>query len=150
MAEDESNEPGSDNPNNATPSNEIQPAPADAPAQPSSADDKQARTWGMLCHLAAFAGLILPSFGHVVGPLVIWLIKKDEYPFVDAQGKKSLNFQISMTIYGVVAFLLCFVLIGLVLLPALALVDIICVIIASVKASNGEEFNYPMAIKFFH
>jgi len=150
VAEDERGEQVSGSANEATPQSEVQPAPASAPTPSPSADEKQARTWGMFCHLAAFAGLILPSFGQIIGPLVVWLIKKDEYPFVDAQGKKSLNFQISMTIYGVVAFLLCFILIGLFLLPALAIVDIICVIIASVKTSNGEEFNYPLSIKFFH
>ena len=150
MAEDESGEQVSGSANEATPQSEVQPAPAGAPTQSPSADEKQARTWGMFCHLAAFAGLILPSFGQIIGPLVVWLIKKDEYAFVDAQGKKSLNFQISMTIYGIVAVILCLVIIGWFLLAALGIVNIICVIIASVKTSNGEEFNYPLAIKFFH
>ncbi len=56
-------------------------------------NEKDARTWAMLCHIGAFAGYIIP-FGHIIAPLVIWLIKKDESPFVDDQGKESLNFQI--------------------------------------------------------
>ena len=55
----------------------------------------------MLCHLSSLAGSVIP-FGNIVGPLVVWLIKKDEYAFVDDQGKESLNFQISITIYTVV------------------------------------------------
>jgi uncharacterized Tic20 family protein len=53
--------------------------------------DKDARLWGMFCHLIAFSGYVVP-FGSVLGPLIIWLIKKDEMPFVDDQGKESLNF----------------------------------------------------------
>ena len=121
-----------------------------AEIQQPPADDKQARTWGMLCHLAALAGFIGIPFGNIIGPLVVWLIKKDESPYVDAQGKASLNFQISMTIYKIVAALLVLVIIGFVLLPALIILNIVCIIIASVKTSNGEEFNYPLAISFFH
>ncbi|MEW6113824.1 MAG: DUF4870 domain-containing protein, partial [Thermodesulfobacteriota bacterium] len=60
---------------------------------------KQATNWGMLCHLSALLGLVLISFGHILGPLVVWLFKKNDDPFIDEQGKESLNFQISMTIY---------------------------------------------------
>ena len=70
-------------------------------------NEKQERTWAMLCHLGAFAGLIFP-FANIFAPLVIWLIKKDESLFVEDQGKESLNFQISMTIYCVVAAILTF------------------------------------------
>ncbi len=110
-------------------------------------DEKQEKTWAMLCHLGTFAGLIIP-FGHIIAPLVIWLIKKEESPFVEDQGKESLNFQISLTIYFFVASILTFILIGFVLLPALAIFAIIMVIIASVKANDGEKFRYPLCIRF--
>jgi len=111
--------------------------------------EKDARTWGTICHLAALAAFIGIPFGNVLGPLVIWLIKKNEYPFVDQQGKSALNFQISMAIYAVVALILCLVFIGFPLLMAIGLVDLILVILAAVKASNGESYKYPLAIKFF-
>ena len=110
-------------------------------------EDKQAYTWGMLCHLLALCGYIVP-FGNIIVPLVIWLVKKDEYPFVDEQGKESLNFRISMTIYALVATALCFVLIGIPLLIAIGIAGIVLVIIASVKAGKGEAYRYPCTIRF--
>jgi uncharacterized protein len=108
--------------------------------------DPQARTWGMLCHLAAFAYFI--PVGHILGPLIVWLIKKDQYPFVDRQGKESLNFQITMTLCGVVAWLLVFVLIGFLLLPAVFIFNVVMVILAAVKANRGEDVRYPLSIRF--
>src|SRR5262245_42355555 len=81
------------------------PAPeAEPPPAPGthSADEKQ---WAMFCHLAAFAGLVILGIGQILGPLVIWLIKKDTMPFVNQEGKESVNFQISVTIYGIVSCL---------------------------------------------
>lgn len=134
----------------------VVPAPAQpagqapvAPQPPSEADrDKDARTWGMLCHLAAFAGVLGIPFANIIGPLVIWLIQKDKHPFVDEQGKESVNFQISMTIYSVIAAILCFVLIGFVLLPALIVLNVVFVIIAAVAASKGQSYRYPLKIRF--
>ncbi len=105
--------------------------------------------WGMLCHLAALAALVGIPFGNVIGPLVIWLLKKDEYPFVDEQGKAALNFQISMTIYAMISGVLVLILVGFLLLTAVVIVDVIMVIIASVKANEGQTFKYPLTIKFF-
>jgi len=111
-------------------------------------DEKKAQTWGMLCHLTALAAFIGIPFGHLIGPLVIWLIKKNDYAFVDEQGKESLNFQISMTIYAIVSGILCFVFIGFVLLIVLLVVELVLVIIASVKVSNGQAYRYPFTIRF--
>ncbi len=108
---------------------------------------KQTNTWGMLCHLTSLSAYVGIPFGHIVGPLVIWLIKKDELSFVDDQGKESLNFEISMSIYGIIAGLLCFVLIGFVLIPALIVTHIVLVIMATVKASSGERYRYPLTIR---
>lgn len=107
------------------------------------------RTWAMLSHLSAFAGFVIP-FGHIIGPLIVWLLKKDEFPFVDEQGKESLNFQISMTIYCIVAAILIIVLIGIALLIGLLIFTLIVVIIASIKASEGESFRYPLSIRFIN
>jgi len=69
-------------------------------------DESQEKTWGLFCHLSAFGLFVFPPFGNILGPLIIWLIKKDESPYVDKQGKESLNFQISFTIYAFIAGIL--------------------------------------------
>jgi uncharacterized protein len=104
------------------------------------------RMWGMFCHLASLAGLVVPV-GNIIGPLVIWLIKKDQMPFVDDQGKESLNFQITMTIAMVVAGALMCVFVGFILLPAVAIVDIVFTIIATIKANGGIRYRYPMTLR---
>lgn len=108
---------------------------------------KQATNWGMLCHLSALLGLVLISFGHILGPLVVWLLKRNDDPFIDEQGKESLNFQISITIYVIIAAILCVILIGFVLLGILIIADVILIVVASVKASNGEGYRYPFTIR---
>jgi len=110
--------------------------------------NKDARLWAMICHLSALAGLVVPVVGCIVGPLIVWQIKKEEFPFVDEQGKEAVNFQISMLIYGIVAGLLCFACVGFVLLPAVALVDLIFLLIAAVKANDGHHYRYPLTIRF--
>lgn len=102
-------------------------------------------TWALFCHLSAFAGLIGVGFGHIVGPLVVWLIGRDVSSFVDDQGKESLNFQLSITLYVLLAAIS---VIGLVLVPVLIVANIVLVIIASVRASNGELYRYPWTIRF--
>ena len=110
-------------------------------------EDKQARIWGMLCHLTALLGMIGIPLGNVLGPLIIWLIKKNTYAFVNEQGKESLNFQLSMTIYAIAAALLIYVKIGMPLLLLVAGINFILVIIASIRAFNGETYTYPLAIR---
>jgi uncharacterized protein len=125
-------------------------APEQAPPQPeaaaSSEVSKDAKTMGMLCHLLALAGYVVP-FGNIIGPLVIWLIKKDELEFVNDQGKEALNFQITVSIAGIVFFLLVFIVIGGFLLMALGIFNLVMIIIASVKANNGEKYRYPVCIR---
>lgn len=105
------------------------------------------RNWAMACHLAAFAGYFIP-FGHILGPLVVLLFKGESHPFVNAQGREALNFQISITLYLLVAALLIAVVIGVFLIAALALFDFIFIIVATVKAKNGETYRYPLTIRF--
>ncbi len=109
--------------------------------------NNEEKNWAMACHLATLIGIIIP-FGNVIAPLVIWLMKKDQMPMVDREGKKSLNFQILMTICMVVAFLLMFVLIGFILLPIIGILAIVFAIIAAVKVSNGVDYQYPVNVKF--
>ncbi len=109
---------------------------------------KDARMWAMICHLAGLAGMIIPAVGNIVGPLIIWQIKKDEYPFVDEQGKEAVNFQISMTIYGLISAVLIFVCVGIFLLAAVGVVDLVFLLVAAVKANNGQSYRYPLTIRF--
>jgi uncharacterized Tic20 family protein len=115
---------------------------------PGTEEEKKAHTWGMACHLIALIGFLGIPFGHLLGPLVLWLCMRDSHPFVDSQGKEALNFQLSMTIYGIAAGVLCLVLIGFVLLPAVVLADLVLLIIAAVKAGSGIGFRYPLTIRF--
>jgi uncharacterized protein len=110
--------------------------------------------WEVLCHAAAAAGFVVP-FGNLIGPLIVWLVKRNESAGVDAHGKESLNFQISWTIYslimGALMAALWIFLIGMLFLPVLIvefIAMVILVIMASVKASNGQLYRYPLTIRF--
>jgi len=105
------------------------------------------RNWAMFCHLSAFAGFLFP-FGGIIGPLICWLSRKDESTWVNENGKASLNFQLSMLLYIVLVIPLCFIIIGFPIISVLIILKIVCIIIASIKASKGEEFKYPLAIPF--
>ncbi len=120
-----------------------QESPTTSPLQMSESDE---RMWAMLSHLSALAGYFIP-LGNIIGPLVIWLLKKDQSELVDANGKESLNFQISITIYAIVATILVFVIIGIPLLIALVIFDVIMIIVASVKANERNVYHYPLSIR---
>jgi len=104
--------------------------------------------WSVLCHASALLGLFFHFLGHLGGPLIVWLMKRGDSPEIDAHGKESLNFQISMLIYDAVAAILCIVLIGIPILIALWVLNTVFVIIASVKASEGKFYRYPITIRF--
>ncbi|WP_417763462.1 DUF4870 domain-containing protein [Shewanella sp.] len=108
---------------------------------------KEERDMGILVHVASFAGYIIP-FGTILGPLIVYLMKRDESEFVAACGKNCLNFQISLAIYFVISLILAFVLVGFLLMGILALFNLIVTVIAAIKASEGEVFSYPLAIRF--
>ena len=105
------------------------------------------RNWAMFCHLSAFAGFFFP-FGGIIGPLVCWLTKKDESVWIYINGRNSLNFQLSMLLYIVLALPLFFIIIGFPIVFLLVTIKVICIVIASVKASKGEPFKYPLVIPF--
>jgi uncharacterized protein len=104
------------------------------------------RQWGMFAHLAALAGFLIP-FGNLIGPLVVWQVKKNEMPFVDDQGKEALNFQITVALAVLVCFLLMVVLIGFLLLPLVGIAALVFTIIGALKANAGERYRYPFAIR---
>ncbi|MGS0681102.1 DUF4870 domain-containing protein [Shewanella sp. 125m-7] len=105
------------------------------------------KNMGVLVHLASFSGYLIP-FGSILGPLVIWLMKRDEYAFVESCGRNCLNFKISVIIYFIVSGILMFVGIGFFLFGILAIFDVIVTIIAAIKASEGVSYKYPLTINF--
>jgi uncharacterized Tic20 family protein len=120
----------------------------DQPSSPTPSTSSDAKTWCVLCHASALLGLFFHVLGHLGGPLIVWLMKRGDSPEIDAHGKESLNFQISMLIYDAVAAILCVVLIGIPILIALWVLNTVFVIIASVKASEGKFYRYPFTIRF--
>jgi uncharacterized Tic20 family protein len=130
----------------AKPSQTVQDSPG------SKETNKDARMWAMFSHLAALAGIVVPVIGCIIAPLVVWQIKKDEFPFVDEQGKEAVNFQISILLYLLVSAILwvplSFVCIGALIPFAISIVDLIFMLIAAVKANEGEHYRYPLTIRF--
>lgn len=118
---------------------------------------KDEKTWGMLCHLSSLAAFIVP-LGNIFGPLIIWLVKKDEYQFVNFHGRQSLNFQISLVIYTILSIGMIILgatteqwvllALGILLFITIIIADLILFIVAAIKANNGEYYNYPFTIKF--
>jgi uncharacterized protein len=108
------------------------------------------RTWTVLCHASALFGVFFHFLGHIGGPLIVWLLKRGESPEIDAHGKESLNFQLSMLIYDAIAFILCFLLIGIPILILLWVANTVLVIVASLKASEGKLYRYPFTIRFLN
>jgi uncharacterized Tic20 family protein len=120
------------------------------PPSPQATNSSDLRTWCVLCHATALTGLFFHVLGFLLGPLIVWLIKRGDASEIDAHGKESLNFQISMLIYHAIAFVLCFILIGIPILIALWVLDIVLVIVASMKASEGKLYRYPFTIRFIN
>jgi len=108
--------------------------------------DSDTRTWGMFCHLSAFAGFIIPFF-NIVGPLIVWLIKKDEMAYVDHHGKEALNFQITIFLAFIACIVLSFVVIGVFLIPIVGIFSFVMTIIAGIKANGGEHYKYPICLR---
>jgi uncharacterized Tic20 family protein len=109
---------------------------------------RDARMWAMICHLAGLAGFAIPIIvSNMIAPFVIWQIKKEDDPFIDENGKEALNFQISISIYELVCIPLIFACVGIPLLAAVIIFDLVCIIIAAVKSNNGEYYRYPFTIR---
>jgi uncharacterized Tic20 family protein len=114
------------------------------PTTPTTAN---VRTWCVLSHASALLGFFIPWAFHILGPLIVWLAKRSDSAEIDAHGKESLNFQISMLIYNVIAGVLCLVLIGFAILFILHILNVVLVIVASVQASEGKLYRYPLSIR---
>jgi len=114
--------------------------PTPVSPEPQQEVSQDSKNLGLLCHLLGF----LTSF---VGPLILWLVKKDQDAFVSHHGKEALNFQITVILAGIVAGLSILICIGIVLAPAVGLLDLIFSILACVAASKGEYYKYPFCLR---
>lgn len=116
------------------------------PAPPSGDVSAEERQWGMFAHLSALSALIIP-LGNVLGPLIIWMMKKQEMPFVEDQGKEALNFQITVFIAIIICIPLMFILIGFLLFAIVGIGSLVLTIMAAMKANAGERYRYPFAFR---
>ncbi|MGH8886700.1 MAG: DUF4870 domain-containing protein [Egibacteraceae bacterium] len=104
------------------------------------------RSWALGAHLSAFIGAwVALAF---IGPLVVWLIKREEHPFIAMHAREALNFNLSVLLYVFVAFLLSLLLVGIPILIGIGIAWLVLTIVATVKAANGEEYRYPLTIRF--
>jgi len=111
------------------------------------APTEQERTWGMLAHLSALLGLVVPLIGNVLGPLFVSLARGDQSRFVAAHAKEALNFNITVTLAAVVCGLLTLVFIGFLLLCALFIIWLVLTLLAAIRASEGVAYRYPFALR---
>ena len=111
-------------------------------SKPEPGPSREARQWAMCCHFSAFLGMWFP-FGSLIGPLILWQMKRESDPFIDEQGKEALNFQITVAIASAVCYVLMFILIGFALLGLVLIGAVVLVVIAGVKANDGVIYRYP-------
>lgn len=119
----------------------------DAPPTDSAAVTDEEQTWGVLIHISALSGLAVP-FGNILAPLLLWLVKKDESEFVDANGKEAMNFQLTWTLLLLGASLTILIGIGLLVVPVIAVAWLVLVVLATLRASEREVYDYPLTIDF--
>ncbi len=125
----------------------VEPSPTSGGPSPAPGGvSSEERQWAMFAHLAALVGFIIP-FGNLIGPLIVWQVKKNEMPFVDDQGKEALNFQITVTLAVIVCLILLVVLIGALLLPIVGIAALVLIVIAGIKANGGEAYRYPLTLR---
>lgn len=136
--------------------NESDPNATTVPATATpSADERQ---WAMFAHLSSLLGGLLTSgwagsAGFFIGPLVIWLMKRETMPFVDDQGKEALNFSITVSIACVALLILTVMTLGIgalltiPLLMAIGITSLVFVIIAAIKSHEGVRYRYPVSLR---
>jgi uncharacterized Tic20 family protein len=110
------------------------------------AADQQVRNTAVAAHLSTFAGLIVP-LGSVIGPLAVWLTRRDRDPFIDQAGREALNFGISIAIYGAVLLVAALMLVGIPLLIVGVVAWVVLASLAAVKASQGQSYRYPLTMR---
>jgi len=106
----------------------------------------EVRNWALAAHLSAFLGAWAAL--AFMGPLVVWLVKREDHPFIAMHAREALNFNLSMLLYTVIAGILTIVLIGFPLLAAIGITWFVLTIIAAIKAADGELYHYPLTIRF--
>ena len=116
-------------------------------AASAAAPTENERTWGMLAHLSALAGLVIPLIGNVLGPLLVTIARSDQSAFVAAHAKEALNFNISVTLAALLCTLLMLVFVGFLLGSALFIAWLVMTLIAAIKASEGAAYRYPFSLR---
>jgi uncharacterized Tic20 family protein len=121
-----------------------EPSPTTAPG---AAPTENERTWGMLAHLSALVGLVFPLVGNILGPLLVWLTKRDQSAFIAAHAREALNFNITVTLAGVVCLFLALIFIGFLLGMALFIAWLVMTLVAAIRASEGAPYHYPVSLR---
>jgi hypothetical protein len=121
-----------------------EPSPTTAPG---AAPTENERTWGMLAHLSALVGLVFPLVGNILGPLLVWLTKREQSAFIATQAKEALNFNITVTLAGVVCGFLALIFIGFLLGTALFIAWLVMTLVAAIRASEGVLYHYPLSLR---
>jgi uncharacterized protein len=104
------------------------------------------KNWALAAHAASLIGFIIP-FGNIIGPMIVWLMKREQMPYVNEQGKEALNFNITILICTLISLPLMFIVIGIFLLFVLFIAWLICTIIAIIKSSEGVSYRYPFTLR---
>ena len=120
--------------------------PNTPPVTPATPTENE-RTWGMLAHLSALVGLVFPLVGNILGPLLVWLTKRDQSAFIAAHAKEALNFNITVTLAGVVCLFLALIFIGFLLGMALFIAWLVMTLVAAIRASEGVPYHYPLSLR---
>jgi uncharacterized Tic20 family protein len=109
--------------------------------------DRDAQNWAMICHLSALVGLLGIPLLHILAPLAVWLFKRNDYPFVNDQGKEALNFQITMGLIGLIGWALTLIFVGWILLILLLAINFVFVLSAALKVNQGDPYRYPFSLR---
>jgi uncharacterized Tic20 family protein len=128
--------------------NPADPANPGAPIDPRALTVREARQWAMVCHLVALSGLLFNGIGFLLGPLVVWLIKREDDPFIDEQGKEAVNFQLTMFLLAFLCIPFIFILIGIPMIMLVGLMMIVFPVIAAIQSGDGKHYRYPLSIRF--
>lgn len=113
-----------------------------------NASEKSARQWATIIHLSPLVGLLGNGIGFVLAPLILWLIKRNDHPFIDDQGKEAVNFQITMSIATLAGALLLVIGIGFIIIAVAVALATIFPILAAIKSSDGVAYRFPFSIRF--
>ncbi|MDX9974977.1 MAG: DUF4870 domain-containing protein [FCB group bacterium] len=109
--------------------------------------DKDARMWAVVAHLSPLLGWVIPYAGNIILPLIVWLIKREESPFIDDQAKEAVNFQITVTIAMTISTILMFVCIGFLLMLVVGIGALVLMVLAAIQANNGVPYRYPFTLR---